>query len=156
MNKINDRIKIWKKLAQETQAAPLAVPQFTVTQIPTFKSSLFSAKPEFILDMQTIIGLLNKYLFLLSGGKIDFSVTWKSGSLGPSQFTGGLKNIHSLAKWIYSVVSFGGEPYTLNGLKKIIVALSDTVSKMDFPEPQATSFKSEVVSAAQVLINKLG
>jgi hypothetical protein len=148
--RISERIQFWRKLAEET------APNISLSSIPTFKPNLFAVKPEFVRDLQTIVNILNKYLFTLSDGKLDFSATWKSPSMGPSQFSGGLKNVFSLAKWIYSVISANEPAYTIDGLRKIIKDLNTTISNMDFPEPKASSFKSEIISVNQLLSNKLG
>lgn len=159
--KISERINFWRKFAQTVaEPAPTTevgmAPTITISQIPTFRANLFEKKPEFTQDIQDIINLINKYLFMLSGGKLDFSATWKSPSIGPSQFTSGLKNMFSLSKWIYDVVSVNGEAYSIDGLKKLMKDLNSTVSKMDFPEPKASTFKSEIISIVQVVSNKLG
>lgn len=159
---IAERIRFWRKLAQDaatTTPSPAPVgtaPVISVSQIPTFKANLFSVKPEFIQDLQSVINILNKYLYILSGGKVDFSATWKTPSMGPSQFTAGLKNVYGLSKWMYSVLSSNEEPYSIDGLKKITKDLNDTTARMDFPEPKASTFKSEIISASQLLSNKLG
>lgn len=160
--RISERIKFWQKLAQDaavepTVTAPVGTaPTISLSGIPTFRANLFANKPEFVQDLQTVVNILNKYLFTLSGGKLDFSSTWKTPSMGPSQFSGGLKNVFSLAKWIYGVISSNESIYSIDGLRKICKDLSSTVSNMDFPEPKASSFKSEIISISQLLSNKLG
>ncbi len=160
--RIAERINFWKKFAQtavEPTPIPTEVgsaPTISISQIPTFRVNLFEKKPEFAQDLQGVINILNKYLFMLSGGKLDFSTTWKTPSIGPSQFTSGLKNMFALAKWIYDAVSVNGEPYSIDGLKKLMKDLSNTVGKMDFPEPKASTFKSEIITITQELSNKLG
>lgn len=157
---INERIQFWKKFAQETvknPTVPIGPAQtISISQIPTFKVNLFSNKPEFSQDLQAVINLLNKYLHMLSGGKLDFSATWKMPSIGPSQFTNSLKNIYSLSKWIYSVCTVDEPAYSISSLKKITKDLNDIVAKMDFPDPKASTFKSEIISLSQLLLNKLG
>lgn len=157
---INERIRFWKKLAQENESGTTtqvgSAPTISLSQIPTFKVNLFSNKPEFSQDLQLIVNLLNKYLFMLTGGKLDFSSTWKSPSIGPSQFTSAVKNIYSLCKWIYNIVSSNEPPYSIDGLKKVVKDFNDTVAGMDFPDPKTSGFKSEVVSLSQSLLNKLG
>jgi hypothetical protein len=155
---ISERIKFWKKLAQTT-AVPTVntqAPTISLSQIPNYRVNLFSKKPEFAQDIEKVINLFNKYLFILTDGKLDFSNTWKAPSISGSQFTNSTKNIYSLSKWIYDVVSSNENPYSIDGMKKIISDLKDRVSNIDVPEPKASTFKSEVINICQVISNKLG
>jgi hypothetical protein len=150
--KIANRIEWWKKFAQQAGAAPT----ISLSQIPSFQASLFSVKPEFATDLLTIVNLINKHLFAMSGGKVSFSNTWISPSVGPSEYSNTVKNLYSLSKWIYGVISVIAPPYSLDGLKRIANDLIKSVNAFTFPEPTAAPIKSEIVNTCQNLLGKLG
>lgn len=171
-----DRMQIWKKMqkrGQATDAPPSAAdptapsatatspsvvgnaPSVSLSSIPTFRTNLFSLKADSMQDIQSIINLLNTYLFKLSGGKLTFTATWLFPTIGPDAFTNSLKNVYSLAKWIYTVVSINEAPYSIDALKKIATDLKDTANLMDFPDPSATNFKAEIATISQTMLGKL-
>jgi hypothetical protein len=167
---VRARSKIWQKLAQTAPAAPTTstpVPAantttppvaspVNITQIPTFKASLFSEKPEFIGDLTAVANLLNKYLVSLSNGQIDLNETWIAPSVNQDQFSKSLKNIYALAKWLYNIVSFNGPPYSLEGMRKIISDLVASTQHYDFPEASVSSIKEQITTLGNTILNKLG
>ena len=157
--KILERIIFWTKLAQqsmENKQLPTVATIIHITQIPTFKVNLFSIKPEFSQDIIDIVNIINRYMFNLSGGKVSFVDTWQNPSINSSQFSNSLKNLYSLSKLLYSKISISRQPYSLIELKNIGQELVDMMNGMSFPEPQASNVKSEIISAVQMLNNKLG
>lgn len=159
---IFERLVFWRKLAQANPTivqptAPLGpAPQVSLSQIPNYRPQLFSIRPNFTEDLQSVFDIFNSYLFKLSNGKLSVVETWRAPSVGPSEFTNSVKNIYTLAKWFYSVVSANQPPYNINGLKKIVQDLKNTIINMDFPDPAASPFKAEIVNISQVMLNKLG
>lgn len=162
MNK-KERIKTLKQ-AQAIPPVPTATPvpttapKIDLRSAPNFKADLFSAKPDIIDDdLSGIVNIINKYLFLLSAGKIAFDMVWRNPSITGSEYTNSSKNLFNLAKWIYNVVKAQASgPYSLEGLKQIANSLITTVNGYSFPEPEAKNVKSELVTAGTKLLNKLG
>lgn len=177
---LQSRVRFWRKLAQTaapniptvadptttttTTASPTApviispasAPPVSLSQIPTYKANLFNERPNFAQDLLGIINIVNGYLYSLSGGKVKFSDTWTASSTGADAFNGGLNKLYTMAKWLYSVVSTSGKDYSVEGLQKIGQTISSMINGMDFQEPQATNVKTEITSAVQAALNKLG
>lgn len=164
--KIKERIGFWRKLAQTatgpttttttTPATPVVAEKVEMSQIPNFNQNLFKLKPEFAQDLVGIFNFLNKYIVALSSGKTKITDVWFAPSRGTSEFFGGLKNIYTIAKWLYQVVSRSDNPYSIETLRGIVKDLSSMVQGMEFPEQQATNIKSELTNLCQTLSNKLG
>lgn len=126
-----------------------------IRSIPNFRPQLFQQKPDIIENLNIIINIINKYLVLLSNGKVNFDIVWKNPSVTGSEFVNSIKNLLNLAKWIYDVIRSQNNFYTLSGLKQIAIGLIDTVKTHSFPEPQAATVQNELESAGQIMLSKL-
>lgn len=152
---IFERLIFWRRIIAQTTGklseVPIigSAPTITLSSIPAYKANLFRVRPIFTEDLKEIINLFNKYMFILTNGKLDFTNTWKAPSVSPSQFTGGVKNIYSLSKWLYDIVTANRKEYSIEDLRKIIGDLQSQISGMSFPEIKAVNFKSEVINACQ-------
>jgi len=162
---ISGRMRIWKKLAQQNTAVPetpvtsvpLGSPQtVNIQTIPGFDPSLFSAKPEVVIDFSNLLNLLNRQLFEISKGKVLVSDVWLKPGIDISRYYGAIKNLYSLTKYVVSSLIVKGNPYDIHGIKKILDIVSNMLNSMTFPEAQAISFKSEISTQMQALLNKIG
>jgi hypothetical protein len=136
---------------------PIAQPTATidVRSAPGFNAALFNTKPAVVNDINNIANIINKYLSILSGGKVVFSIVWTNPSITGSEYYGGTKNLLNLAKWIYNVVRAKSTPYSLEGLKELGKNIIETTDKYSFPEPTAANVKSELVAVGYSIINKI-
>jgi hypothetical protein len=80
---------------------------------------------------------------------------WKNPSISGSEYTNSVKNLVNIAKRLYDVMKFNGQPYTIDGLKKIATDLIQTVRGYSFPEPAAASLPNELITIAQMMLTKL-
>lgn len=163
---ISGRMRIWRKLAQQNTpaapaspavGAPAGSPQrINIQMMPGFDPSLLSAKPEVVLDFSNLLNLMNRQLFEISNGKVLVSDIWLKPGIGISRYYGAIKNLYSLAKYVVSSLIVKGKPYDVAGIRKILDTVMSMLNSMTFPEAQATSFKSEISTQIQVLLNKIG
>lgn len=147
---ISERIKVWKKISQTLAQ------KISLSQIPSFKVNLFKNKPEFAQDIQSIINIINNYLLILTDKKLDFSALWLAPSIGASRFSNSVKNIYSVSKLIYERITPNREAYSIDELKELINLIKNDVNIKSFPEPKASSFKSDISTICQQILNKLG
>jgi len=142
-----------------TQSQPAATPaQATVDlrAVPGFRPDLFRLRPDLINDMNSIINIVNGYLLKLSNNKVSFSMTWTNPSVEGSEFVNSLKNLFNIAKWLYSVVKSQTPYYTMDGLRKLASDLVASTNSYSFPEPTAANAKSDIITAANTMLSKLG
>lgn len=142
-----------------TTATTPTIPAITVDirSMPNFRSQLFSARPDLIIDMNNIVGIVNKYMQLLSGNKVNFSMMWKDPSVNGTQFDNSLKNLYALGKWLYVTLTITiPTTYTMDGLKQVANGIITTTRGYSFPDPAATHAQSEIITAAQNMLTKLG
>jgi hypothetical protein len=128
-----------------------------IRSMPGFNTNLFNAKPAAIEDVNNIVNIINKYLTLLSvpQGSITFATTYTNPSISGSEGTNSVKNLLNLGKWMYNVIRARTQAYSLDGIREIGTGLIKTVDAYSFPEPAASTIKSELVVAAQSLIAKV-
>lgn len=157
--KPKDRMAILQKIGQTT-TTPTAPSQSTtidIRSVPNFKDQLFSARPDIINDLNKVVNIINKYLLILSGNKINFNIVWNNPSITGSEFSNSAKNLVNISKWIYNIIrSTAGTPYSIEGLKQIATGLIATVKSYSFPEPNASNIQNELMVAGQMILSKLG
>lgn len=135
---------------------PVAV-NIDLQAIPGYRAELFSQRPDLIVDMSKVVNVVNSYLQQLSQNKVNFKHTWLNPSISPSEYTNSLKNLYSLAKWLFSVLTTNQTKYyTVDGLKQIANGLMSTVRAYSFPEPIGTQAQSQLVAMGQSMLAKLG
>lgn len=167
--KINSRINFFKKVAQQaatgaaasttttsTTTPALQIKPVNIMAVPGYNGNLFSIRPDVIPDINSITNIINKYLSTLSDGYVVFDLTYTNPSINASQYSNSTKNLFSLAKWLYSVITFKGEKYSITGLRAIGNYITNTVRTYSFPEPAAANAQNELITAAQLLLAKLG
>ena len=146
------RKKFLKSLAQ---AKNQPAQKLEIRSFPGFRPQLFSARPDIIQDIDHIVNIVQRFIISLSGGRVDFTIVWKNPSISGSEYSNSIKNLVNIAKWLYSVMIFNGQAYSIDGLKKIATDLIGIVRGSSFPEPAAASLPNDLISVAQNILTKL-
>ena len=160
-----ERITILKRLSQAsptttdsatttvptTSTTPVVVVPVDIRSLPGFNSNLFQLRPNIINVLNTIANLVNAGQTQLSNGKTTFDITWKNPSISGSQFTGDLKNLTDIAKWLYTIiiqthVAF----YSLEGLTQFANDLMNFVKSKAFTD---SDLQYKIVNQAQLIIS---
>lgn len=149
------------KLSQTTPATPTTaviapVVIIDIRAVPNFNSNLFSISPTIINDINNVVNIINKHMSNLSNGKITFNMVWQNPSITGSEFSNSVKNLLNIAKWLYNVIKSRSLPYSLDALKALANGLITTVKSYSFPEPTASTIQSELMTAGQNMLAKLG
>lgn len=154
MNK-KHRINILKLSQTPTTTVATIIP-VDIRAVPNFNSNLFSINPSIINDINNIVNIINKHMSNLSGGKVIFSMVWQNPSITGSEFSNSVKNLLNIAKWLYNVIKSRSQAYSLDALKALANGLITTVKSYSFPEPSASNIQSELMTAGQNMLAKLG
>jgi hypothetical protein len=127
-----------------------------IRALPSFRPQLFQLRPDLIDDFGKLANTINRYLLLLSGNVVSFSTVYTNPAITGDQYTQSVKNLLTLGKWIYNLITSHGPEYTVGVLQQMTQTLLSMVKSYAFSENNATNAQTELVSQVQTIITKLG
>jgi hypothetical protein len=162
------RLKYLKRLAQAqaapstgtppTTSPPINKPATTINirALPKFNSNLFAQMPDIIGSFDAIVNIINKYIITLSNSEINFNIVYTNPSISGDEYSGSLKNLLNIAKWLYNdVFTVNRKLYSMQDLTNILNDLISTTKSYSFPEATASAVSSDIVNLAMVALTKL-